>query len=97
MKIFISQPMRDKEESQILEERIRIQNYIDTEYKNVKYIESFIKGNDKKNPILSLSESIKYLSEADLVIFTKDWESARGCRIEHLICEEYGVDYKVLE
>ena len=35
-------------------------------------------------------ESIKLLSEADIVIFAKGWEEARGCIIEHECCEKYG-------
>lgn len=48
------------------------------------------------NPVLCyLGESIKYIGKVDAVYFTKDWMSARGCRIERAVCEAYGV--KILE
>ena len=31
------------------------------------------------------------LAEADAVIFAPGWETARGCRMEHLAAEEYGI------
>lgn len=31
------------------------------------------------------------MSGADLVVFAPDWHTARGCRIEHLVCELYGI------
>lgn len=31
------------------------------------------------------------LSKVDAVYFDEGWEKARGCRIERLICESYGI------
>lgn len=42
-------------------------------------------------PLEYLGESIKYLSQADLAVFCPGWETARGCRVEHMCCQEYGV------
>ena len=36
-------------------------------------------------------------ARADLVLFGPGWQDARGCRIEHTICEEYGIDYDEIE
>lgn len=35
------------------------------------------------------------IGKVDAVYFTKDWSTARGCRIERLVCKEYGV--KILD
>lgn len=40
------------------------------------------------------------MGKVDAVYFTKDWQMARGCRIERQIAKEYGVkilDYDFLE
>lgn len=42
-------------------------------------------------PVSYLGDSIKKLSEADAAIFAENWESARGCKIEHEICTAYNI------
>ena len=42
-----------------------------------------------------LAKSIDMIGQVDAVYFTEDWRSARGCRVERKICEEYGV--KILD
>lgn len=42
-------------------------------------------------PIAFLGESISKLSGADLAFFCEGWETARGCKIEHEICLQYGI------
>ena len=39
--------------------------------------------------MLYLAKSIELLDQADMVYFAKGWESARGCKIEHLVAHEY--------
>lgn len=36
---------------------------------------------------------MEYLSKTDIVVFGKNWEKARGCLVEHFICETYGIKY----
>ena len=66
------------------------------EAKGYEVIDSVIKDFDKiqaKNkPIYCLAKSIKFLSEADLLYCAKGWQSARGCKIEHEIAVEYGLE-----
>lgn len=96
IKIFISQPMGGKTNAEIIGERNRIINNLEKILKidNVEYIYSVIDCHPDKEvhvPIWYLSKSINILAEADLVVFGLDWEKARGCRIEHAICKEYGI------
>jgi len=44
-------------------------------------------------PVYCLGESIKLMEDADIAVFAPGWENARGCRIEHKICEEYNIYY----
>lgn len=38
-----------------------------------------------------LGKSITLMSQADLVYFVDGWSESRGCRLEHLIAEDYGI------
>lgn len=42
-------------------------------------------------PIALLSYSIERLAGADIAFFCEGWETARGCKIEHEICLQYGI------
>ena len=91
-KIFISQPMNGKTTEEIENER----NYIIDRLREnecVEIIDSFFKDtpHDAK-PLWYLGESIKLMSEADVVFFCNDWQTARGCQIEHDCALEYGID-----
>ena len=44
-----------------------------------------------KNSTDSLGKSISLMSDADLVVFAPGWEDARGCRIEHQVARDYGI------
>lgn len=94
MKIFISQPMKNKTNEEIKAERNYLINCAKKEYgDNVEAIDSFFEdAPHDANPLWYLGESIKKLSEADVAVFSKDWESARGCIIEHKCALEYGVE-----
>lgn len=98
MKIFISQPMRDKTKVEILKERSKIVSELQDKYgKDLEILYSVISSKDdyeeiKNIPVWYLSHSIDLLSKADKVYFAKGWKNARGCRIEHKICEEYGIE-----
>ena len=91
-KIFISQPMNGKTTEEIENER----NYIIDRLKEnecIEIIDSFFKDtpHDAK-PLWYLGESIKLMSEADVVFFCNGWQTARGCQIEHDCALEYGID-----
>lgn len=88
-KIFISQPMKDKTEKEIMQERDRIA--AKWRGKSVEIINSYFGEGTSKNPTDSLGKSISLMSEADLVVFAPGWENARGCRIEHEVAKEYGI------
>lgn len=91
-KIFISQPMNGKTNEEIENER----NYIIDrlrENESVEIIDSFFKDKPyEASPLWYLGESIKLMSEADVVFFCNGWQTARGCQIEHDCALEYGID-----
>lgn len=94
MKLFISQPMRGKTNEEILAVRAKA---IESAERNlgekVEVIDSFFQNApvDAK-PLWYLAKSLELLSNADVVYFAKDWEQYRGCRIENICANEYGID-----
>lgn len=90
MKIMISQPMKGKTNEQIREERGELvkqlteegHEVVDTVFENAPA--------DEDIAIYMLSQSIRYIGKVDALYFMKDWNKARGCRIEHQVAVEYG-------
>lgn len=95
IKIFISQPMRNKTREEILLEREKLKIAIKRDIfpnENIELINSVLDENDAKNkPLWCLGKSIQLLSEADVVIFTEDYAKARGCRVERICAGYYGI------
>lgn len=93
-KVFISQPMNGKTNKEIEAERNQIKEKLDDYYGegNYEIIDSFFKDapHDAK-PLWFLGKSFELLSTADVCVFTKGWENARGCKMEHLACENYKI------
>lgn len=95
MKVFISQPMKNKTNEEILTERKKAIKYIKENLRDgddIEIIDSFFQDapHDAK-PLWFLGKSLELLSTADMAYFCEDWEKARGCRIEHECVEEYGI------
>lgn len=92
-KLFISQPMRDKSDEQIIaERRTAIQTAMRYLNEDVEVIDSFFKAapHDAK-PLWFLGKSLELLSTADVVYFADGWQDYRGCKIEHDCAEAYGI------
>lgn len=100
-KLFISQPMRDKTDEEILAERekaVKVTKKMLNE--DVEVIDSFFQEAPADvKPLWFLGKSLELLSGADIAYFVKGWQTARGCRIENTCAIEYGIpvieDYTV--
>lgn len=95
MKLFISQPMRGLTDEEILAVRQKakadVERLLGVE---VEVLESFFQGAPADaNPLWYLGESIKLLSEADLVYFAKGWGGSWGCLVECQCAVEYGMSW----
>lgn len=92
-KVFISQPMRDKTDEEILavrnEAKAEIENALN---EKVEVIDSFFQNapHDAR-PLWFLGKSLQLLSTADVAYFAEGWQEYRGCRIEHTCAQEYGI------
>lgn len=96
IKVFISQPMRDKTNEQIKAERKRALDEIKALYPNeeIEEIQSFFEdAPHDATPLWFLGESIKLLGQADFVYFCKEWDKYRGCIAENTICNLYEIPH----
>lgn len=95
MKVFISQPMRDKTDEEIEKERERAIDKIQEKYPNekIEILDSFFKdAPHEAKPLWFLGKSFEILSNTDLAYFIGDWRQYRGCRMEHAACVEYDIE-----
>jgi len=95
-KVFISQPMRNLKEQEILDKRaeaiIEVSAILETPINPVSsYFDIHVDSEVQATSLSALGRSIEYLGIADYAYFVKGWENARGCRIEHACCIEYGI------
>lgn len=91
MKIMISQPMNVKTEEQIRKEREDVVNKLEKAgYEVVDTIFADETPKDCDPAVYYLSKSIEAISKVDTVLFMNGWHKARGCRIEHEVCMQYG-------
>lgn len=98
MKVFISVPMNGRTDEEIDADTERIfMNYQNLTINNSEFLETFFddedfEGVDYENmPLAYLSKSLDVLAQAEIAIFAKGWEKARGCRIEHQCAVDYGI------
>lgn len=93
-KIFISQPMRGLTDDEIKEKRRAVIDKLSAFMRGEEFevIDSFFERapHDAK-PLWFLGKSLELLADADYAIFMEGWQAARGCRIENMCCQEYGI------
>lgn len=101
-KIFVSLPMRGKEQYEILKGMDRLFKlavaYMGEDCELINSLDPVKPEELQSNDVLDvaplyLGASIKLLSKADLVIFDKEWSFADGCCIEKQVCERYRIKH----
>lgn len=94
MKVFISLPMHgrtDKEIQQNLKEaRSAISLIFPDQELTILHNYGCI-APSHAGRLFYLGSAIQRMDGADAVYFCKGWEEAKGCKIEHDICELYGI------
>lgn len=98
---MLSQPMNGKTNEEIVETKERAiktleekgYEVINTYFADEYYNEENIKARGFKNtPIYFSSKSLGSMAMCDAMYFCKGWENARGCKIEHEVAKEYGME-----
>ena len=92
-KLFISQPMKDKTDEEILAVRKKAIKSAEKQLDEpVEVIDSFFQSAPVgAKPLWFLGKSLELLSGADIAYFAKGWQEARGCKIENTCAIEYGI------
>lgn len=92
--LFISQPMNGKTKKEILAERDRAMIQAAKRIGEPVFVLDSVLNDSPEGvnrPLWCLGRSLQIMAEADVAYFTKGWDKARGCRIEHMCADEYGM------
>ena len=91
---MISQPMNFKNEQEVIETRnkaIKKLQSLGYEVVNTLFPNEW-EDNVIQIPVYFLAKSIEKMTICNAVYFCYGWENSRGCKIEHMCAEEYGLD-----
>lgn len=97
---MISQPMTEISYDDILSHRkdaVSVLKNLGYDVKDTFFTDycivsqKYLSGDIIHVPLAYLAKSIEAMSQCDAVYFCKDWENARGCKIEHEIAKDYGL------
>lgn len=92
MKVMISQPMRGKSSEQVRTERTSVMAMLEAKGHTVVDTVFTEEPPAADNTALwNLGQSLCAMSHVDAVYFMEGWRQARGCLIEHMAAEKYGL------
>ena len=94
--VFISQPMVGLTNDELKKYRLKVLDMIQRRYptEKIRFITNPLIANlphDDNSIVWYLGESLKCIASANLVFFSKDWESDYICSLEHAICRYYNI------
>ena len=101
MKAMLSQPMAGKTENEIIATRqkaIKVLSGKGYEIVNTLFTDEWYSKKAMQErgvvqiPLCFLAKSLENMSLCHAAYFCKGWEAARGCRIEHQVATDYGLD-----
>lgn len=92
MKIMISQPMNGRNEEEIKRERKEIIEKFNKMH--IEVIDTYFEEEAPENcnqGVYYLAKSIEAMKDIDALFMCKNWQLARGCRIENQVAKEYEI------
>lgn len=98
MKVFISQPMRDRTDAEIrFVRKLAIEDLSSKFDTEIEVIDTFFNDESfRDQAVVCLGKSIEKMQEAELAVFISDkepWHAYRGCRIEFMVATEYDIPH----
>ena len=96
-KVMISQPMSGLSAEHIKATRAKVMKYIEDngyEFHN-SYFPDYDNEDDEDirfKPIDYLGRALQAQARADILYMCKGWEDAKGCRVEKMAAELYGME-----
>lgn len=99
MKVFISQPMKGLSDEEILNKRNEAITKIKEKFgDDVEIINSIFEcPSTERDALKHLARSIMLMADADYVYFINGSEYARGCAIEYICSNNYGIRNNINE
>ena len=104
MNIFVSQPMNGRlEEDVMLERDLYVKAFFNKQGLTIRTLSTVIDNYHKLNApanasrLWYLADSLRQMSEADVVIFVPGWRKAKGCKVEMLCCKLYDIPYVIMK
>lgn len=95
MNVFISVPMNGRPDDEVWADIDNAFQKIPKIFpnKNILIItHNFgVAGPKDAGRLYYLGSAIQTMDKCDAVYFCKGWENAKGCQVEHYICELYGI------
>lgn len=95
-KLFVSMPMAGMTDEEIkdklLVHKMNLERLMSTKFELINTCITEMPDDGINHGVWYLGKSITLMSQADLVYFVDGWNESRGCRLEHLIAEDYGVE-----
>lgn len=94
MKIFISQPMKGKNETEIETIRYNAKAFLEEYFKQDIDLGGLLVSQAQKASNKSvdiLGQAVSLLADCQIAVFVDGWQKARGCLVEHQVCEYYGI------
>lgn len=84
--------MKGLTQDEILKKREEIKRtFQDQGWTFVETMQDTLPANVASVSLGLLAAGLMNMAKCNYVIFLKGWRSARGCRIEHDVCEAYGI------
>lgn len=95
LSVYISQPMTGCDPNEIHKERAKAEEAIEYLYPmdHIRFLNGYNPkwDVDYMMPLEALARSLYQLCDADVAYFVSSWKSSKGCQVERLCCELYGI------
>lgn len=100
-KVFLCLPMSGRTEEEILNEMSEMTeastHYFQDKHPDceIVYMTNYVSESEEEsnNPVYLLGRGImEKMSQADVCLFSKNWKTSKGCKIEHSVAEAYNID-----
>lgn len=98
MKVFVSQPTKDRSQAELDAEHIRalaeIREVLGNDIVEVPMIGP--RQLSGQHPVYCLGLNLQMMCQADVVFFVPGWIDSRACCLEYDVCKQYGIKTKLL-
>lgn len=101
MILFVSQPFKGRTEEEIFEQRrdmiarfVKMYETFSGEKGEFEVIDQYHQvAPEGASRFYYLGNNIQMMSQADFILFAPDWREAKGCQMEHTLCDIYDLPF----